>query len=403
MIRSISLVPKGFAGVCVLASMLGAGCSSTKTGVGSGSDGGNTCDPVALTRACPAGSSAEVEVRSCDAPGNSVVTKKGTVTGVCGEVEVCRVFCRLTTPCLCGVASLTADQVECMSCPASCGDALCQPGEDSRTCPEDCGAPCSAGDERCAGALLQRCDAGGAWRDAPCGDGAVCASKTTDATCEPCDPSAPTTWYVDRDGDGFGDPEGATLAGCTPPERFVDDATDCDDEDFFRNPAVGCGPSGDAGSDSAVEAACADGSDDQSYGADMVGCDGEVLQCNAETLCAPAWHLCSHGEYALRGGADVRATAPRWLRSCVREASSDQVTCPTEEGCDCQVGAGDGPQLPVAFACSTGEPLTSDVDGMGLVADTVSPRRTPGCPTAPCTYVSTYFHYALAWGATCCR
>lgn len=38
----------------------------------------------------------------------------------------------------------------------------------------------------------------------------------------------PTTWYLDADGDGFGDP-GASQEACEPPEHAVTDAADCDD------------------------------------------------------------------------------------------------------------------------------------------------------------------------------
>ena len=54
------------------------------------------------------------------------------------------------------------------------------------------------------------------------------------------DPSAmdAPVWYVDSDGDGFGDPERFAKA-CNEPSGWVTDNTDCDDEDEGVNPEDG--------------------------------------------------------------------------------------------------------------------------------------------------------------------
>ena len=49
-----------------------------------------------------------------------------------------------------------------------------------------------------------------------------------------------TEWFVDADGDGFGDPERTTLA-CDVAEGRTDDDNDCDDSDPEKNPIDGCG------------------------------------------------------------------------------------------------------------------------------------------------------------------
>jgi hypothetical protein len=46
-----------------------------------------------------------------------------------------------------------------------------------------------------------------------------------------------TTWWIDRDGDGFGDPEGP-LDACDPPLGYVDDASDCLDSDGSAYPGA---------------------------------------------------------------------------------------------------------------------------------------------------------------------
>ncbi len=66
----------------------------------------------------------------------------------------------------------------------------------------------------------------------------------------------PTTgllpWYMDADGDSYGDPYSTAVEDCVPPEGYTWDNTDCDDEDALVQPYVdsdgdgflGCDPSG---------------------------------------------------------------------------------------------------------------------------------------------------------------
>jgi len=48
----------------------------------------------------------------------------------------------------------------------------------------------------------------------------------------------PETFWIDADGDGYGDPNGATTQGCTPPEGYAANDTDCDDHDSERSPGA---------------------------------------------------------------------------------------------------------------------------------------------------------------------
>jgi hypothetical protein len=44
-------------------------------------------------------------------------------------------------------------------------------------------------------------------------------------------------WYLDADGDGYGDPA-SPFEGCTPPARYVNRGEDCDDADPNMNPGT---------------------------------------------------------------------------------------------------------------------------------------------------------------------
>ena len=68
--------------------------------------------------------------------------------------------------------------------------------------------------------------------------GAEEACDEIDNDCDgEIDEGADSVYYGDVDGDGFGDP-GTTIEACGAPSGYVEDATDCDDDDADVNPAA---------------------------------------------------------------------------------------------------------------------------------------------------------------------
>lgn len=99
------------------------------------------------------------------------------------------------------------------------------------------------------------------------------------------DPSDGTTWFLDRDGDGYGDPSKSVYA-CSAPELHVSDATDCDDRDVNRSPAA---------------AEWCDGIDNN--------CDGETDEGTAED--ASLWYADSDQDgFGDADGSTAACTAP---------------------------------------------------------------------------------------------
>ncbi len=80
-----------------------------------------------------------------------------------------------------------------------------------------------------------------------CDDGDAAVHPDADELCngvdDDCDGSADndavdaTTWYLDGDDDGYGDPDGAVTA-CEIPDGFVEDDADCDDDDPETHPGA---------------------------------------------------------------------------------------------------------------------------------------------------------------------
>ncbi len=67
------------------------------------------------------------------------------------------------------------------------------------------------------------------------------ASETCNGVDDNCDGNIDegviVLFYVDSDGDGYGNPD-ITLLACTPPPNYILDNTDCNDSEFFINPGA---------------------------------------------------------------------------------------------------------------------------------------------------------------------
>jgi hypothetical protein len=115
----------------------------------------------------------------------------------------------------------------------------------------------------------------------PDGSGSGAAMEEGGTTTPGCD--TPTTWYADKDGDGFGSPDD-TVEACVAPPGYIDDDGDCDDEDQDVHPGAiePCGGP-DLDCDGVPADLCAsclqllesgNGTDDGLYTIDIDGSDG---------------------------------------------------------------------------------------------------------------------------------
>ncbi len=167
-----------------------------------------------------------------------------------------------------------------------------------------------------------------------------------------------------------------------------------------NNGSGGTSGTAGAGGGGAVHG-CADGTNGQPYAPDMVGCDGALTQCDAEKLCGSGWLMCTYDQYFVRGGAQVSATQGRWLKSCVRDYGVSTTTCPTTSACEkCETTA--GTPSPAEWDCNGTVADAPEGTDIGVVTTTSGVLRTPGCPTAKCTY-STTDVAANQYGAMCCK
>ncbi|MES2638815.1 MAG: putative metal-binding motif-containing protein [Myxococcota bacterium] len=101
-------------------------------------------------------------------------------------------------------------------------DTLTQEGCDVPTGYADRTGDCDDATDAVSPDAIERCDG----EDDDC-DGTIDEDDAIDAT----------TWYVDADGDGYGD-VGTSTAACEAPDDFVANADDCDDGDAATSPAT---------------------------------------------------------------------------------------------------------------------------------------------------------------------
>lgn len=166
----------------LMASMLACGSDD-------GGDIKDACDQSTLIAQCPPasnpilGSQAEGQ---CQGAVDGVVSDlEGRATGSCNSNASCRLYCQFSSPCLCGVESVTKDGVKCATCNgiSGCGDGLCADGENPDSCAIDCAAQCTAGETRCQGEGRQECNLQGAWETLACPSGEVCDVTSGTPTC----------------------------------------------------------------------------------------------------------------------------------------------------------------------------------------------------------------------------
>jgi hypothetical protein len=94
----------------------------------------------------------------------------------------------------------------------------------------------------------------------------------------------PSTWYADKDGDGWGDPS-ADIQACEAPSGYVEEAWDCDDDDSAFHPG-------------ATEDDCTDPND--------YNCDGAVAWADSDGDGWAACEECDDSDPAVHPDADER-------------------------------------------------------------------------------------------------
>ena len=179
--------------------------------------------------------------------------------------------------------------------------------------------------------------------DSECFAGEVCQSgecvetkpTLSDAgTGADTDSCSPKTWYADSDGDGFGDSD-ETKTACKRPENFVDDDTDCDDDDKARHPDATETCNGvDDDCDDAVDnlegaesCSCTSGQDVKCIKQEGI-CSGKTVTCKDGTV-----PKCGKNEFGSNYESGAETTCDNEDNDC--DGSVDeglQKDCPLQKG-----------------------------------------------------------------------
>ena len=225
------------------------------------------------------------------------------------------------------------------------------------------------------------CDDGDA--DISPGDREVCNGEDDDCdgASDEADAIDVTEWYVDTDGDGFGDPASSTEA-CDAPAGSVADYTDCDDGDADINP----------------------GEDERCNGIDD-DCDGATDEAGA--IDVSAWYVDSDGDgYGESSAATLGCDAPSGYVSDATDCNdADAAINPgvseecngLDDDCDGTVddstsvdadtwyadddGDGYGDPLDSESACTQPSGYIADDDDCDDTESAVSPAASEVCDT----------------------
>lgn len=234
--------PDGFTGLVEVAFVADDGCSRSRPASvtfcvgtsevpGTGED--EDCDGVSLcfvdADGDGFGSSATIPEQDADGAGGDEACTGPGEAAVAGDCD--------DDPLACGAACSPVEAEICDGFDNDC-DAATLDGADDPQLGAACDAPGDA--DLCHDDAVACVDGALACVDDPEGDALrveVCDPEQLDEDCDggadDDDPDGPPanalTYYADRDGDGFGDPDDAVVA-CLAPEGYVADGGDCDDD-----------------------------------------------------------------------------------------------------------------------------------------------------------------------------
>lgn len=175
-------------GAALLGALALGACDGDSAGQGDGGLSG-ACSTSDLIAQCPAGSSPLLGARaesSCAASATGLIENaQGEIEGSCVGFSQCRALCLFADPCPCGITQLSREGVVCADCSAqaSCGNGVCEGGENPLNCAIDCGPSCVPDTQRCNGELLEGCTQQGRYEPIACAPDEHCSEAQGPAQC----------------------------------------------------------------------------------------------------------------------------------------------------------------------------------------------------------------------------
>lgn len=303
----------------------------------------------------------------------SVEEGEGCDDGNVGGSDGCNSDCEVEPDWTCGGSpSICSRDTECGDAvieePETCDDGNTTPGDGCdagcqeepgfacegtpSTCSTTCGDGIAAGDEPCDGGESGSETCNNDCTPSVCGDG-----KVNLGALEQCDTGGKPTEFCDVDCTGVlcGDGLANAAAGET-----CDDGNQVSGDGCDRNCLVEGGPEG-----------CADGTVEEEFSSNMVGCGGTVTFPGRATLCAAGYRVCSSASY-LRYVGSATPQYHYWTNDRLNFGGTQFACFATmpPSGSTCS-----SPDTPMRVCAKASDPLGNTCNWFGCGWDSETPNR----------------------------